>query len=918
MSDTPVVSIIVPAYNLWRYTSACLDAIARHTQNVPLEVLVVDDASTDETRIELPRRTNVVPLRNPQNVGFARSNNHAAARARGRYLLFLNNDTEVAPGWLPPLLTIAENDPRVGMVGSKLLFPNGTIQHAGVALSYGAPEPITPFHLDYARPASVSTEVRELRAVTAACCLMPRALFAALGGFDEAYLNGYEDVDLCLKVGAAGHRIVYTPHSQALHHESLSDGRWKAVRRHVERLHDVWYPRLEAAALGRDPSALGYDFDYRRLFPPARRFSARPGVSVVVVVSDNISTVVPTLESVRAAAAEQDELIIVDNGSRGATRTVLAAFAARNAAERVHLERCAEPVSFPAAAARGVERAGQGFVAVLGAAQKVLPGWLDRLVPRLMSDAGIGVIAPGVGAGFGVPAEPLLVPLPPERGALALPAETPAMPQATIPTSVCALGARDRIARLAARDALFGRDPEAIAHALASEGTRLVRADDTPVFPLDAAFPEAGPALRTAYLRGSLTAAHGGLAAVVTVHGHADALTSGLRALLATAPVQELIIAESGSPDAQVARVLDAFRRSPGVRLRHVTAEPDEGFAGVTNRALALVTTDDILMLAADALVTDGAVARMRAALHLSAEVGLAAPSSNSGVAPQRTNFGFYDDPQAGGDSASPQLTTFAAQWALDHYGEFGTTLRASAACLALKRTTLERIGGFDPSYGEPGGELDDFLVRLARAGLRLVIARDAFVHHSGLWPSRLLDLNPKKPPPAAWARLCARWQHPPAAVDAAGMRALFASGGWHPTRDRIPLDPHEVFRGPPGHGRILCVAEVAESAWLGDVRAAVHEAHRRGVGLTVLVDPPTPVHAQTVADGLHEVVEQTAVDVVIDAAPYAYAERGALYAAHAVLFASSGPRAAVHRREARLSGLPIGSPDGALRAAAR
>src|SRR5207248_1507347 len=117
----------------------------------------------------------------------------------GKYVLFLNNDTEPHPEWLKPMIDVVDTRPEVAMVGCKLLYPNGTIQHAGVMFAYASPDPISPFNADSGAPSGTSTQVRELKAVTAACMLIRSNVFKAMGGFDEGYLNGYEDIDLCLR-----------------------------------------------------------------------------------------------------------------------------------------------------------------------------------------------------------------------------------------------------------------------------------------------------------------------------------------------------------------------------------------------------------------------------------------------------------------------------------------------------------------------------------------------------------------------------------------------------------------------------------------------------------------------------------------------------------------------------------------------
>ncbi len=188
------------------------------------ELIVVDNHSTDDTPAllaEHPLAPRVI--RNDENKGFARACNQGAAAARGEFVLFLNNDTVPEPGWLAPMLDVLRAEPAVAAVGSRLLYPDSRlIQHAGVAI-----DALHPFHLWWLFPADwpAANVPRDVLAVTAACMLVRGSVFEELGGFDERYRNGFEDVDFCLRLGEKRHRVAYCPHSVVLHYESMSEGR---------------------------------------------------------------------------------------------------------------------------------------------------------------------------------------------------------------------------------------------------------------------------------------------------------------------------------------------------------------------------------------------------------------------------------------------------------------------------------------------------------------------------------------------------------------------------------------------------------------------------------------------------------------------------------------------------------------------
>jgi GT2 family glycosyltransferase len=221
----PLCSVIIPVYNLAAVTRRCLDRVLADPPEAGApEVIVVDDGSRDATPVLLAGygdRIRVVT--HPSNAGYATACNDGAAIARGQYLVFLNNDTVPLPGWLGALARYAAAHPAAAVVGSKLLYPDGTIQHAGMAIGQeGEPHHIyTGFPGDH--PAV--NRSRRFQMVTGACCLVRRAAFDRAGGFDTAFVNGYEDVDLCLRLGALGHEVAYCHESVLFHLESISEGR---------------------------------------------------------------------------------------------------------------------------------------------------------------------------------------------------------------------------------------------------------------------------------------------------------------------------------------------------------------------------------------------------------------------------------------------------------------------------------------------------------------------------------------------------------------------------------------------------------------------------------------------------------------------------------------------------------------------
>lgn len=241
----PRLSIIIPCFNKVEYTLKCLTSIAE--TNLPddpsFEVIVVDNASSDGTPELLDQLGGDVKIwRNEENIGFARANNQAALLATGDYLVLLNNDTEVKPGWLKALADELDTHADTGVVGARLLYPNGTIQHAGVAIGRDQ----IPFHIHRGLQPDhpLVMERRAYPIVTAACAAVRRAEFYQLGMFDEVFVNGHEDIDLCMRYRERGQAVIYRPDCVAIHHESVSEGRMTSRAKNLERTFLKWRYRL--------------------------------------------------------------------------------------------------------------------------------------------------------------------------------------------------------------------------------------------------------------------------------------------------------------------------------------------------------------------------------------------------------------------------------------------------------------------------------------------------------------------------------------------------------------------------------------------------------------------------------------------------------------------------------------------------
>jgi GT2 family glycosyltransferase len=222
MSTRVSTSIIIPAHGHAGMTDHCVQSVLASIQDrTNVEIIVVDDASPQPIELAATRDERVVIARSEENLRFSRACNFGASRATGTFLVFLNNDTEVRGAWLTDMVACAETRKDVAVVGARLTYSDGTIQHAGVAFSQSDGLPRHIYRGFQASHPAVSRD-RELQAVTGACMLVRRDAFDLVRGFDETFANGYEDIDLCLRLQDRDLRTWYCGTTDVVHLESVS------------------------------------------------------------------------------------------------------------------------------------------------------------------------------------------------------------------------------------------------------------------------------------------------------------------------------------------------------------------------------------------------------------------------------------------------------------------------------------------------------------------------------------------------------------------------------------------------------------------------------------------------------------------------------------------------------------------------
>ena len=287
----PKVSVVIPSRDAFPLISRVLNDLLTRTDYPGLEIIVVDNGSTDPRVLELYERmkASTPDFRVEISVApfdFARQTNRGFALSSGDCILMLNNDIEVIePGWLKEMVECLSY-PDAGVVGARLLYPDGSLQHAGVIAGLGT----VAGHWFIGRPARTPGPMGRLNirqsfsAVTGACMLITRECLAATGGLDEAFAIAYNDIDFCLRAGHSGFRVIWTPFATLYHHESASRGsdetpanierfrREQAMLREryaltdfVDPAYSPWYARNDSGPRLLHPTSL----------PPERTFWSR-------------------------------------------------------------------------------------------------------------------------------------------------------------------------------------------------------------------------------------------------------------------------------------------------------------------------------------------------------------------------------------------------------------------------------------------------------------------------------------------------------------------------------------------------------------------------------------------------------------------------------------------------------------------
>lgn len=320
------LSVVIPVHNRAQLTGRCLEVVLADGRR-PDELIVVDDASTDSTAELLASHDEAIrTVRLERNEGFAAACNRGAALADGEAIVFLNNDTEPRPGWLAALAAYAEEHPAAAVVGARLLYPTGAVQHAGVAIGQDG----YPHNLYAGFPADHPTVARSrrLQAVTGACMLVRREAFEAAGGFDPGFLNSLEDVDLCLRIGEAGGEVHYCAEAIVTHLESASRGRRDRFEQSLALYRERWRQRVRRDDLALYAEDGLIEAEYAASYP--LRLEVAPELAIVADRERPLERLLETYAGQVAELSAEVVRLTVALGSRAWAAGVEAAPETRN------------------------------------------------------------------------------------------------------------------------------------------------------------------------------------------------------------------------------------------------------------------------------------------------------------------------------------------------------------------------------------------------------------------------------------------------------------------------------------------------------------------------------------------------------------------------------------------------------------
>jgi len=751
------VTIIIPVFNKLEFTKKCIDAISCNTPSGLYELIIVDNGSTDATKEYLHSLDGKLKvIHNDMNLGFSKACNQGARSAASEYLVFLNNDTIPHKNWLTELIDVADAWKDVGIVGSRLLFPDNTIQHAGVAML-----PVLS-HLYSHSPSAFlpANKPRDLNVVTAACMLIRKDIFFTAGAFHEGYVNGCEDIDLCLSVRATGKRVFYNPRSMLTHFEGQSIGREDKMDENRKLLFERWRDRMPS-----DYEKYLFDDGFRRspIDQTKREYHedlCKRIISIIIVTYNSLSDIGRCLSSIQAGTNLPYEVFIIDNNSTDGTKDCLRDL------KGVHVIINDENIGFSKACNQGIQRASGEYIVLLNPDTAVTTDWAWRMLLHFKN--GVGAVGPVSNYVAGLQKHELYRKSNLEKADINEIAKNfyawnkNHSVETKLLIGFCMMIKRSVMDDIGLLDEDFFLGIEDLEYSwrLGQKGYKLAVATDVFIFhqgqkSFSTVLPEKNcritqecqdklyEKLEAYYGKGQVPSSQElwGMdwfkpsqltrspvtSIIILCFNQIEYTKRCLQSIEKNTSVPyELILVDNGSTDGTRAFLKEYANIDSKCTL--ILNEDNRGFAGGNNQGIAAAKGDYALLLNNNVVVTKHWLNHLFSHLEKHPDVGMAGPMSNAVSGPQQVQEALYGKNMTA-------MQKFARNFAARNSGKITESMRLEGFCLLIKKAVIDVIGGLDERDIMKGFEIDDLCLRSSIADYKNVIARDVFIHNNASMP---------------------------------------------------------------------------------------------------------------------------------------------------------------------------------------